>query len=89
MALAFAHPDPLSASSARDREENDDDDEDDDDDDDDDEGETGKVKGRERWLVSGGKDGRVAVWELMEFEKGKNGGRKGGEAGRMGRSNDP
>ena len=24
---------------------------------------------RERWLVSGGKDGRLAIWGLMEFKK--------------------
>lgn len=23
----------------------------------------------ERWMVSGGMDGRVGVWELMDFEK--------------------
>lgn len=26
---------------------------------------------RKKWLVSGGHDGRVAVWELMEFERKK------------------
>jgi hypothetical protein len=24
---------------------------------------------RERWLVSGGKDKRIAIWSLMDFEK--------------------
>jgi ASTRA-associated protein 1 len=24
---------------------------------------------RRRWLVAGGKDGRVSIWELMSFEK--------------------
>ena len=24
---------------------------------------------RSRWLVSGGQDGRVAIWSLMDFEK--------------------
>lgn len=65
--LAFAHPErPCFDRSRPGEAESDDDDESDDD-----EGETGKVKGRERWLISGGKDGRVAVWSLMDFEKGK------------------
>ena len=39
-----------------------------DDDDDDDDSLTGEEKARRsRWLVSGGKDGRVVVWELMDF----------------------
>ena len=38
------------------------------DDDDDDDSLTGEEKARRsRWLVSGGKDGRVVVWELMDF----------------------
>jgi len=28
---------------------------------------------RARWLVSGGKDGRVVVWELMDFSGGRRG----------------
>jgi hypothetical protein len=36
--------------------------------DDDDDSLTGQEKARRsRWLVSGGKDGRVVVWELMDF----------------------
>jgi ASTRA-associated protein 1 len=39
----------------------------DDDDDDDDEMSAEEKVRRSRWLVSGGKDGRVAVWALMDF----------------------
>jgi ASTRA-associated protein 1 len=39
----------------------------DDDDDDDDEMSAEEKAHRSRWLVSGGKDGRVAVWALMDF----------------------
>jgi hypothetical protein len=27
------------------------------------------AESRERWLVSGGKDRRVALWSLMEFDR--------------------
>jgi ASTRA-associated protein 1 len=38
------------------------------------EGETDHVDGEEleirsRWLATGGKDGRIAVWQLMDFLK--------------------
>jgi len=42
---------------------------DEEDDDDDDEMSTDEKAGRERWLVSGGKDGRVGVWALMDFAR--------------------
>lgn len=32
-----------------------------------DEMDEGEKEKRGRWLVSGGKDGRVAIWELMDF----------------------
>lgn len=38
-------------------------------DEDDDGWEAGDSKRRERWLVSAGKEGRVAFWELSSFEK--------------------
>jgi len=31
---------------------------------------TDEKASRERWLVSGGKDGRVVVWALMDFARG-------------------
>jgi len=40
---------------------------DEEDDDDDDEMSTEEKASRSRWLVSGGKDGRVVVWALMDF----------------------
>ncbi len=45
---------------------------------DDDDEMSGEEKARRsRWLVSGGKDGRVVVWELMDFTaRGDNGGRR-------------
>ncbi|KAF8271203.1 WD40 repeat-like protein [Lactarius quietus] len=51
------------------------------DEDDDDEMTMGEKARRARWLVSGGKDGRVVIWELMDF----NGARLGG-SGRQQRS---
>lgn len=36
----------------------------------DDEMTMGEKTRRARWLVSGGKDGRVVVWELMDFNGG-------------------
>lgn len=38
--------------------------------DDEDEEDEMRGKGRRDWFVSGGKDRRVAVWELMDFSKG-------------------
>jgi ASTRA-associated protein 1 len=43
-----------------------------DDDEDDDEFNTSEIEARKRWLVAGGKDGRVSIWELMEFVKPKS-----------------
>lgn len=37
-------------------------------DEDEDEDDGGLVRGRDRWLTTGGTDARVAVWELMDFE---------------------
>ena len=39
--------------------------------DDDDEFSGSEIEARKRWLVAGGKDGRVSVWELMDFTKPK------------------
>jgi len=41
-----------------------------DEDDEDEEDEKEKVK-RSRWLVSGGKDHRAVIWELMDFKKNR------------------
>jgi hypothetical protein len=41
--------------------------------DDDDEMTMAEKARRARWLVSGGKDGRVVVWELMDFSMGGSG----------------
>lgn len=71
--LAFANA-PLPLSSASDDGEGDAGGEDERSDDDDD---SGLVRGRGRWLASGGTDARVAVWELMDFE-GKSGTGGGG-----------
>lgn len=30
-----------------------------------------EIEARKRWLVVGGKDGRISVWELMDFTKHK------------------
>lgn len=47
---------------------------DDDLDDSDSDGEAADARPRmARWLVSGGLDGRVGVWELMDFQRGKDG----------------
>jgi hypothetical protein len=27
---------------------------------------------RQRWLLCGGKDARISIWELMDFEKKKD-----------------
>lgn len=43
-----------------------------DDDDDDDEFSNSEIEARKRWLVAGGKDGRISVWELMDFIKAKS-----------------
>ncbi|KAI0255015.1 WD40-repeat-containing domain protein [Lactifluus subvellereus] len=50
-----------------------------DDDDDDDEMTSEEKARRSRWLVSGGKDGRVAVWGLMDFNARSVGGGGGGD----------
>ncbi|KAH9064031.1 WD40 repeat-like protein [Lactarius vividus] len=42
--------------------------------DDDDEMTMGEKARRARWLVSGDKDGRVVIWELMDFNGAKSGG---------------
>lgn len=41
------------------------------DDDDDEEFGGTEIEARKRWLVAGGKDGRISVWELMDFTKPK------------------
>ena len=45
-----------------------------DDDDEEDEGfSNSEIQARKRWLIAGGKDGRISVWELMDFAKPKPG----------------
>lgn len=39
--------------------------------DEDDEFSNSEVEARKRWLVAGGKDGRISIWELMDFVKPK------------------
>jgi hypothetical protein len=31
-----------------------------------------EIEARTRWLLAGGKEGRVSVWSLMDFESKKN-----------------
>lgn len=42
-----------------------------DDDDDDEEFSSAETGAMKRWLLAGGKDGRISVWELMDFAKPK------------------
>jgi len=42
-----------------------------DEDDEDEEFGNSEIEARKRWLVAGGKDGRISVWELMDFAKHK------------------
>ena len=28
-----------------------------------------EIEARRRWLIAGGNDGRISVWELMDFTK--------------------
>jgi len=39
--------------------------------DDEDEFSRSEIEARKRWLIAGGKDGRISVWELMDFAKPK------------------
>jgi len=41
------------------------------DDDEDEEFSDSEAETRKRWLVAGGKDGRISVWELIDFAKPK------------------
>lgn len=41
------------------------------DDDEDEEFSNPEIEVRKRWLVAGGKDGRISVWELIDFAKSK------------------
>lgn len=45
---------------------------DEDEDEDDDGFSSSEIEARKRWLVAGGKDGRVSIWELMDFVKPKS-----------------
>ena len=47
---------------------------DEDEDNEDDEMTVGEKARRARWLVSGGKDGRVVIWELMDFNGARSAG---------------
>lgn len=40
-------------------------------DEDEDEFSDSEIEARKRWLVAGGKDGRISVWELIDFAKPK------------------
>jgi len=37
--------------------------------DDDEEFSSSEIEAQKRWLIAGGKDGRVSIWELMDFAK--------------------
>jgi hypothetical protein len=39
---------------------------------DDDDMEDSEKEARGRWVISGGKDGRIAIWELGTFERGES-----------------
>lgn len=41
------------------------------DDDEDEEFNKSEIEARKRWLVAGGKDGRISIWELMDFTNPK------------------
>jgi len=41
------------------------------DEDEDEEFSSSEIEARKRWLIAGGKDGRISVWELMDFIKPK------------------
>jgi len=41
-------------------------------DDEDDEFSNSEIEARQRWLIAGGKDGRVSIWELMDFVRPKS-----------------
>ncbi|KAK4689687.1 ASTRA-associated protein 1, partial [Tremellales sp. Uapishka_1] len=74
-AVAFGHPaqvDTAETESVAETLEFGEEDESDEDEDDGMEGQCGSVPPRERWLASGGKDTRVALWGLMDF-KGNDG----------------
>ena len=43
----------------------------DEDEDEDEEFSSSEIEARKRWLVAGGKDGRISIWELMDFAKPK------------------
>ncbi|WVW85056.1 hypothetical protein I302_107092 [Kwoniella bestiolae CBS 10118] len=71
--LCFPNPSDQSSQNGRELEDQSTIDIEDDSDSGGDEDENDSVSARERWLVSGGKDTRVALWGLMNFEKGLEG----------------
>lgn len=68
-AVAFAHPHSVSMTEDASNRQDDENTDDENDENDDDGWEAEDSKRREQWLVSAGKEGRVAFWELSTFEK--------------------